>query len=203
MNEYQPDYNSDFEHQKLIEEDNSVSDTIDSYTSTSESLNDPAQSAYTYDTTWEHSNQIDHQSQPYDINENIYVSIDKSVEINNDFYSTNIIEPNYTYSQEEYSLDSSPYQYDRDPNITTYGDLNSEIHRSGHAPTSEDLKKANELDRQAEEQERQYQNNTDWGKYFEEAHNNHEASINYNKAAQNKEEAEELRAEATKLREQT
>lgn len=71
--------------------------------------------------------------------------------------------------------------------------------RSGHEPTSEDLQKANELDRQARQEETHYQDDSSWAQTLENE-NHPNAHLYHERAADHKAKAEDLQAEADKLR---
>ncbi|MFM2315474.1 MAG: hypothetical protein RLZZ04_4752 [Cyanobacteriota bacterium] len=76
--------------------------------------------------------------------------------------------------------------------------------RSGHAPTANDLNKALDLEHQAQEEQKMYENDTRWAKNVPEYFGNAEQAYKaHQSAAVHKQEAEDLQAEADKIRNQT
>ncbi len=76
--------------------------------------------------------------------------------------------------------------------------------RSGHAHTADDLNKALDLEHQAQEEQKMYENDTRWATNISEYFgNSNQAHLDHQSAAEHKQKAEDLQAEADKIRNQT
>ena len=180
------------------------------------------------DQSWGQHNQTDYTQQDFNGTEDYYSSVPNEMEIQSNSYGSDLLYLNNSYyhnqhlssdcEQTNYGVEQNYYentletqdynnnfweQQFQQHNSSAYNDMSFNEQRSGHAPTAEDLKKANDLEHQAQEEEKMYQYNTNWAHMSEDNNLAHDAHISHESAAEHKQKAEDLQAEADKLRNQT